>query len=164
MLPFVCLFLFCTAFLRVGEKKDFTLYQGYCQSVVDVLGGESFRAIGGFSEIRLNLSFVHGCLSDCHEGSMFNLYSKNYIKIYAKPLCNPFGDDFKKHDLIGMQEVIYTFENASAVVFLYHYFFIHERETLATKIRPSMSHKPICFQCALEIFQNYVFLCDLYLI
>lgn len=30
--------------------------------------------------------------------------------------------------------------------------FIHERETLATKIRPSMFHKPVCFQCALEIF------------
>lgn len=67
---------FCTAFLSVGEEKDFTMYPACCQSLVDVLAGDSFRAIEVFSEIRLNLSLIHGCLSDCHEGSKFIIQQK----------------------------------------------------------------------------------------
>lgn len=44
-----------------------------CMSMCVSLCGDCSRAIGVFSEIRLNLSFVHGSLSDCHEGSKFNL-------------------------------------------------------------------------------------------
>lgn len=28
---------FCSAFLRVGEEEGFTMYWGYCQSLVDIL-------------------------------------------------------------------------------------------------------------------------------
>lgn len=59
-----------------GEEKDFSMYRGCCRSPVGILSRDSFGAIEVFSEMRLDLSFVHGCLSACHEVSKFIIQPK----------------------------------------------------------------------------------------
>ena len=86
LLGFFC--LFCTAFLRVEEEKDFTVYQGCCQSLVHVLYGDfqgyrSFLKLDWICHLYVALcQTVMKVLSLVHNTAKINFILR-YLNLYV---------------------------------------------------------------------------------